>query len=143
MIIHNIVLKMFWLKLYNSDVNWEKKIFIFKKCDYVIDIKFMHRQRSMINEKKNFDEFLTLIKNDLKMKFVSTIIVLNQKKQQVRKDEKNYAFSKNFEINNKRQDQVKEKLKKSLSENIFEEYKKWKHLFREKLTTDALFKHQL
>ena len=143
MIIHNIVLKMSWLKLHNSDVNWKKKIFIFKKCDCVIDIKFMHQQRSMINKKKSFEKFLISIKNDSKMKFISTIIILSQKKQQVKKNKKNYAFSKSLEKKNKRQDQVKKKLKKSLSENIFEKYRKWKHLFQKKLTANALFKHQL
>ena len=78
----------------------------------------------MINEKKNFNEFLILIKNDLKMKFASTIIALSQKKQQVKKDERNYASLKSLGKKNKRQDQIKKKLKKSLSENIFEEYKK-------------------
>ena len=85
----------------------------------------MHRQRSMINKKKSFDELLTSTKNDSrKMKFVSTIIVLSQKKQQVKKNKKNYASSESLERKNKQQDQVKKKLKKSLSENIFEEYKK-------------------
>ena len=84
----------------------------------------MHRQRSMINEKKNFNEFLTSIKNDLKMKFVLTIIVLSQKKQQIKKNEKNYASLKNLKRKNKRQDQIKKRLKKSLSKNIFEKYKK-------------------
>ena len=84
----------------------------------------MHQQRSMINKKKSFDELLTLTKNDLKMKFASTIIVLSQKKQQVRKNEKNYALLENFKRKNKRQDQVKKRLKKSLSENIFKEYRK-------------------
>ena len=64
----------------------------------------MHRQRSMINKKKNLDEFLISTKNDLKMKFISTIIVLSQKKQQVKKNEKNYAFSESFKKKNKRQD---------------------------------------
>ena len=79
----------------------------------------------MINEKKSFNEFLTSTKNDSrKIKFVSTIIALNQKKQQVKKNEKNYASSENFEKKNKQQNQIKEKLKKSLSKNIFEKYKK-------------------
>ena len=64
----------------------------------------MHRQRSMINKKKNLDEFLISTKNDSKMKFVSTVIALSQKKQQVRKDEENYAFLKSFGKKNKRQD---------------------------------------
>ena len=84
----------------------------------------MHRQQLMINEKKNFNELLISTKNDLKMKFISTIIVLSQKKQQVKKDEKNYASSENFERKNRRQDQVKKKSEKSLSENISEKYKK-------------------
>ena len=78
----------------------------------------------MINEKKNLNELLISTKNDLKMKFASTIIALSQKKQQIKKDERNYASSESFKRKNKRQDQVKKKLKKSLSENIFEKYKK-------------------
>ena len=50
MINHDIVLKMFWLKMHNFNIDWKTKIFIFEKCDCVIDIQFTHRQRSMINE---------------------------------------------------------------------------------------------
>ena len=53
MINHDIVLKMSWLKMHNLNIDWETKIFIFEKCDCVIDIQFTHRQRSMINEQTN------------------------------------------------------------------------------------------
>ena len=72
----------------------------------------MHRQRSMINEKKSFDKFLTSTKNNSKIKFASTIIVLNQKKQQIRKDEGNYAFSESFEKKKKTKKKIKKKKKK-------------------------------
>ena len=61
----------------------------------------MHRQQLMINKKKNLDELLTSTKNDLKMKFASTVIALNQKKQQIKKNERNYAFSESLERKNK------------------------------------------
>ena len=38
MINHDIVLKMFWLKMHNLNIDWETKVFIFEKCDCVIDI---------------------------------------------------------------------------------------------------------
>ena len=38
MINHDIVLKMSWLKMHNFNINWETKVFTFKKCDCVIDI---------------------------------------------------------------------------------------------------------
>ena len=47
---HDIVLKMSWLKMHNSNIDWETRVLKFKRCDCVIDIQFTHRQRSMINE---------------------------------------------------------------------------------------------
>ena len=51
MIIYNIILKMPWLKLHKPNINWKKK-FTFKKCNCVINLKFIHRQRSMANKKQ-------------------------------------------------------------------------------------------
>ena len=31
-VIHDVVLKLFWLKKHTLEVNWENKIFTFKKC---------------------------------------------------------------------------------------------------------------
>ena len=69
MITHDIVLNIFWLKLHNLNVNWKKK-FIFKKCEYVIDIKFVHQQRLIINKKHelNFTKHSITIKNNFKKK---------------------------------------------------------------------------
>ena len=50
-IIHDVVLKLFWLKKHNLDVNWKNKIFIFKKCQYMIDIVFAYQQNLIINKK--------------------------------------------------------------------------------------------
>ena len=33
MIMHNIVLEMPWLKKHNSDIDWVKKVLIFKQCN--------------------------------------------------------------------------------------------------------------
>ena len=41
-IIHDVVLKLFWLKKYNFDVNWKNKIFTFTKCQCIIDIVFAY-----------------------------------------------------------------------------------------------------
>ena len=38
MINHDIVLRMFWLKMHNLNINWETKVLIFEKCNCVIDI---------------------------------------------------------------------------------------------------------
>ena len=75
-ITHDIVLSMPWLKLHNSNVNWEKNIFTFKKYECIIDIKFMHQQRLMINKKHelNFIKYLITTKDDFKRKFASTNI---------------------------------------------------------------------
>ena len=62
MINHDIVLKMFWLKMHNFNIDWKTKIFIFEKCDCVIDIQFTHRQRSMINEQTNWE---LIVKSEL------------------------------------------------------------------------------
>ena len=79
MIIHDLVLNMFWLKLHNSNVNWGKKTLTLKKCDCVIDIQFTHRQWSMINEEyeSNYKKFSIATKNDFTKKFVSTNIETN------------------------------------------------------------------
>ena len=79
-IIHDLVLNMFWLKLHNSNINWEKKTFTFEKCDCVIDIQFTHRQRSMMNEehKLNYKKFSITTKNNFTRKFVSTNIKTSQ-----------------------------------------------------------------
>ena len=49
---------------------------MFKKCDCVIDIQFVHRQRSMINEQHelNFIKFSIMTKNNSTKKFVLTNI---------------------------------------------------------------------
>lgn len=76
-ITHNIVLKIFWLKLYNFNVNWKKKKeFTFKRCDCVINIKFMQRRKSLTNEQQKLNEttFFATLKNDLRIKFASTNI---------------------------------------------------------------------
>ena len=62
MINHDIVLEMSWLKMHNFNIDWETKIFIFERCDYVIDIQFTHRQRSMINEQMSRK---SIVKNEL------------------------------------------------------------------------------
>ena len=78
-IIHDFILNIFWLKLYNSNVNWEKKTFTFKKCDCVINIQFTHWQRLMINKRHelNYKKFLIATKNNFTKKFVSTNIEKN------------------------------------------------------------------
>ena len=62
MINHDIVLGMPWLKMHNLNIDWETKIFIFEKCDCVIDIQFTHRQRSMINEQTSRE---SIVKSEL------------------------------------------------------------------------------
>ena len=62
MINHDIVLGMPWLKMHNLNIDWETKIFIFEKCDCVIDIQFTHRQRSMINEQMSRE---SIVKSEL------------------------------------------------------------------------------
>ena len=42
MITRDIILKLFWLKKHNFDVNWNNKKFIFKKRQYIIDIVFAY-----------------------------------------------------------------------------------------------------
>jgi hypothetical protein len=79
MIIHNIVLKIFWLRYHNFIIDWVKKIFKFARCNCVIIIQFTHRQNSMMNEMQNRKtiakrEIAASIKNIQKEKFDSSNI---------------------------------------------------------------------
>ena len=47
---HDVVLGMPWLKLHNLNIDWEKEVLTFERCNCVIDTQFTHRQRSMMNE---------------------------------------------------------------------------------------------
>ena len=51
-IIYEIILKDFLLKKHNWSINWKIRIMTFEKYDCAIDIIFEHRQKTMINEKK-------------------------------------------------------------------------------------------
>ena len=137
MINHDIVLEMFWLKIHNFNIDWETKVFIFEKCDCVIDIQFTHRQRSMINEQTSRE---SIVKNKLinanknidEQMFDFTNIVKGQASHEVRINEESHA---SFEISNKSKSQ-------NALTKIFDEYKQWKHLFLKKITTKTLLKHQ-
>ena len=138
MINHDIVLRMFWLKMHNLNIDWKTKIFTFKRCDCVIDIQFTHRQRSMINEQTSREsivksELINANKNIDEQMFDFTNIVKGQTSHEVKVNEKSHAP---FEIPNK------SKSRNALT-RIFNEYKQWKHLFLKKVTTKALFKHQI
>ena len=144
-ITHDFVLKMFWLKLHNLNVNWGNKTIKLKKCECVIDIQFTHRQRSMTNKQHelNFVKYSTTIKNNLRKRFALTNIERNQSNQEVKNEEENYAFSKNLDKSKRSKDKRRKLLKKMINlKNILEEYKIWKHLFQEEVTIKVLFKHQ-
>ena len=144
MITHDIVLNMFWLKLHNSNVNGKKKVFTFKKCECVIDIKLVHRQRLMINEEHelSFTKYSITNKNDFERRFASTDIEQGQSNQEIKNEKKNYAPSKYLDKFERSKEKVKRVLKKIRSlKNISNEYKNWKHLFREEMTTKTLLKH--
>ena len=75
-----------------------KKQFKFERCNCVITDRFIHRQRTMINEQKNANnqkKFAIAIKNDDKNRFNSSNIKQNQSNQQNKIKKKNHAFSKN------------------------------------------------
>ena len=137
MINHDIVLGMPWLKMHNLNIDWETKIFIFEKCDCVIDIQFTHRQRSMINEQTSREsivknELINANKNIDEQMFDFTNIVKDQASHEVRINEESHA---SFEISNKSKSQ-------NALTRIFNKYKQWKHLFLKKVTTKTLLKHQ-
>ena len=72
-------MRLFWLKKYNFDVNWENKTFILKKYQYKIDIVFAYQQNLIMNKKQNrkliaIREIAILIKNIKNNQFDSTII---------------------------------------------------------------------
>ena len=146
MITHDLVLSMPWLKLHNSNVNWEKKTLIFEKCDCVIVIQFTHQQWSMINERHelNYRKFSITTKNNFTKRFASTNIKMNQSNQKVKNEKENYAFSKILDKLNKFKGKRRKLLKKLEDlKNILDEYKSWKHLFREEVTIKVLLKYQL
>ena len=136
MINHDVVLEMLWLKLHNLNIDWEKRVFAFERCNCVIDIQFTHRQRSMMNEQKNQEmivksELINANKNIDKRMFDFTNIVKDQTSHEVKINEENHAL---FEISNKLRS-------KNLLTRILDEYKQWKHLFLKEITTKALLKH--
>ena len=137
MINHDVVLGMPWLKLHNLNIDWEKEVLTFERCNCVIDTQFTHRQRSMMNEQKSQEmiaksELINANKNIDKRMFDFTNIVKGQTNHKVKINEGSYA---SFEISNKSKS-------KNLLTRILDEYKQWKHLFLKKITTKALFKHQ-
>jgi len=52
-ITYNIVLEMSWLKQYNSEVDWNTKVFKFAQYNYIIYIQSTYRQRSIVDKKLN------------------------------------------------------------------------------------------
>lgn len=136
MINHELVLEMPWLKKHNLKVDWERRIIEFEKCDCVITAQSTHRQRSMMNEKQSRRsiarcELAALIKNDPITKSDSTDTDLGQSSQQVRVSEESHVSSEILEID-----------ESIVSTEILVEYRAWKDLFREEMTTVALSKHQ-
>ena len=95
MIIHNIILEMPWLKLHNSDIDWEKRVLTFERCNCVIDLELTHRQRSMMNEKQMTlsQPLCSTEKIDFTKKIVSTVTVKSLMRQEVRKNEGIHAPS--------------------------------------------------
>ena len=99
----------------------------------------------MTNEQHelSFTKHSTTKKNNLKKKFVSINIKQNQSNQKRKKEKKNHASLINLDKSKKSKDKRRKLLKKLKDlRNVFNKYKSWKHLFREKMTTKALFKHQ-
>ena len=73
----------------------KKKTLTFKKCDCVIDIQFMHQQRSMINEQHelNFVKYsITLKNNSKKNSFRQILNKINQIKKSKKKRKKSRIF---------------------------------------------------
>ena len=144
MIIHNIILEMPWLKLHNSDIDWEKRIFTFERCNCVIDLKFMYRQRSIMNEKQmtTSQSLCSTKKIDFKKEIASTITVKSLMRQEVKKNEEIHAFS-DLEKSSRPKNRIQKTSERPpTSENILDKYDNWKHFFREELNANALPKHQ-
>jgi hypothetical protein len=139
MIIHNIVLRIFWLRYHNFIIDWVKEIFKFARCNCVIIIQFTHRQNSMMNEMQNRRtiarrEIATSMKNTQEKKFDSSDIDKNQSNHEDKVMIKEiHAFSEILKSI--------DTMQKS-SKNVSNVYKKWTHLFREEKSTKILFKHK-
>ena len=144
MVTHNIILGMPWLKLHNPDIDWEKRVLTFEKCNCVIDLKFTHRQRSMMNEKQmTMNQPLCSTKKiDFKKKIASTVTAKSLMKQEIKKNEEIHAFS-DLERSSKSKNRAQKTSERSpTSKNILNKYDNWKHFFREELNANALPKHQ-
>ena len=135
---HDIVLKIFWLKKHNFDVNWKKKIFTWKKHQ---NMKMLstHWQNIMIDEISNLKKIarreitISTKKDDFKRKKSdSTDINQGEAGHEVKNTEKNHAISK---------DSLKRQKKKEVPV-ISNVYKKWRNLFQEKELTKELSRHQ-
>ena len=128
MIIHEVVLKDSWLKKYNSLINWKIWILTYEKCDYVIDIIFKHRQRTMTDEKSKMRKFIHIRKKDLKTNFNSSDIDRNQLNQQNKIIKESHISFKYLEPNDIRK--------------LSSIYKKWTFLFRKEKLAKILFEYQ-
>ena len=53
---HDIVLGTPWLERHNPHIEWRKRVLTFTRCDCVIDINPLHRQRSMMDERRQIGE---------------------------------------------------------------------------------------
>ena len=130
--------------MHNSNIDWEKKVLTFEKCNCVIDFKSMHRQRSMMNEKQmtTSQSLCSTKKIDFKKEIASTVTVKGLMEQKVRKNEGIHASSDLERLSRPKNRAQKTPERSPTSKNILDKYNNWKHLFREELDANALSKHQ-
>ena len=76
---YDIILGLPWIEKHQISLNWNKKVLTKKYNNCAITIYSIHRQRAIINKKKNrkpveIIRILLLIKNNLKQKVGSIYI---------------------------------------------------------------------
>ena len=128
MIIHEVILKDCWLKKHNSSTDWKIRTLTFKRCDYMIDIIFEHRQKTMTDKENKWKKLVHIRKKNLKTNFSSSNIDRDQLNQQNKIIKKSHVSFEYLESND---------IKKLLSI-----YKKWIFLFWKEKSIKVLSKHQ-
>ena len=119
---HNIVLGMTWLEKHNPIIDWKKGVLRFQRCDCVIDIRPIHRQRSAMEE---------------------ATYVINQMQRITASRDNTEAVIASADTDKGTSDrQSRGRGGDNAPPGIPQEYQKWKRLFEEEEGLLALPKHQ-
>ena len=116
---HDVVLGTLWLERHNPHIDWRKRVLRFERCDCVIDISLLYRQRSVMDERRQIGE------------------IDRQSTTTPRKGSDSTDTSKVLPGH-----EVRVEGGSNAPPEIPREFKRWKRLFQEETGLEALPKHQ-